>query len=113
MARTELLAHGQAIAIDPLATELASLNVSSHAYLRITTANSAFSPAPVTVSIVHEMFPNTPQANGIDQLDEYRLNPGDNVSRSYDVPGTDLLLTAFPDNQTADATLFFTIFRRS
>jgi hypothetical protein len=57
MARTELLAHGQAIAIDPLGTELARLNVSSHADIRITTANSAFSPAPVTVSIVHEMFP--------------------------------------------------------
>jgi hypothetical protein len=62
MARTELLDHGQAIAIDPLGTELARLNVSRHADVRITMANSAFSPVPVTVSIVHEMLANTPDA---------------------------------------------------
>lgn len=112
VATTVLVASGNGVAIDASGTELAQVDVAQYRTVRITAANWAFSPTSIRVSIVHVTNPGTPEAGAIDGLDSYILGPDENTSKSYDVPGDTILMSARSTSDSAGCRVFFTIYGR-
>lgn len=112
MARTVLVASGQAVPVATAPGGLVQVDVEQYRTIRITVANAASSPSSIDIAIAHIMSPGTPAANAIELLDSYTLGPDENVSKSYDVPGQTIALEAFSTSQTAGCTAFFTIYGR-
>jgi hypothetical protein len=89
-----------------------SLDVSKDGQIRVTVGNSSFSASAVNIGIAHIENPGTSGANAIDSLDLFTVPIGQNISRSYAVPGRTIEVSASPANGHAGSTVFFTIFGR-
>lgn len=110
---TTLLASGEGVSGGVGGTTLAQLDLTQYRAVRITVAAAASNPADVLVVVAHIDQPNTPNANAIDNLDRYTLPANGNVSRSYDMPGQNVDIAAFPEGGVSGCTVLFTVYAQS
>ncbi len=114
MPTTKLLAKGNPADVGPDQSQLALLDLSSYAAIRLSVGNWELSPASVIISLSHIDQPNTPNANAIALLDSFTLAPGESVSNLYQVPGEVVALLANPSPpQSSGINVFFTVYGRA
>ncbi len=114
MPHTKLLAQGNPVVVGPDQQQLAQLDLSPYQAIRLSVGNWELSPSPVVIALSHVDQPDTPDANLVTGMDSFRLAPGEEVSKVYELPGAVVALMATPDqSQASGLNVFFTVYGRA
>jgi len=111
MPNTKLLADGNQMTVDEYESELAQLDLSAYYAIRLSVDNWVNSPAPVVIVVSHVDQSNTINANFITSLDSFTVQPGESVSKIYEVPGEVVAFLASPEHPPlAGIEIDFTVY---
>jgi hypothetical protein len=114
MPNTKLLADGNQMTVDEYESELAQLDLSAYHTIRLSVDNWVNSPAPVVIVVSHVELPNTINANFITSLDSFTVQPGESVSKIYEVPGQMVAFLARPEHPPLPGIeIDFTVYGRA